>query len=254
MHAGIAMASSKTRCMTPEFLDEIKRRSDLPPDTWYFITASVLCVLNRPHEIPQAYISAMKDASGPEEKLRISRRMRDALVKVSAVAGMPKTINAMMELATVTPEEFADGTLGFTPTSRSGDLRYLSSSQVLERGRSFFAQIYGKVAMRVIGQMDRCGTPDLSLTAQLTYGYVLSNTEILGSAETSFVMISGLIPQDVNPQLKGHLRGALNGGATAAEVMAVRQVVIDICQAAGMAMLGESDVGSWGWRSAVAGL
>jgi len=56
----------------------------------------------------------------------------------------------------------------------------------------------------------------------------------------------------VNPQLKGHLRGALNGGATLGEVKAVRSVVIEICEAFGMRMLDQDAPGGWGWRSEVA--
>ena len=48
-----------------------------------------------------------------------------------------------------------------------------------------------------MGQMDRSGTEDLGLTARLMYGYVLSNTSILTAVESSFVLIAGLIPQDV---------------------------------------------------------
>lgn len=49
-----------------------------------------------------------------------------------------------------------------------------------------------------MGQMDRSGTEDLGLTARLMYGYILSNTSVLTAAETSFVLIAGLIPQDVS--------------------------------------------------------
>jgi hypothetical protein len=72
------------------------------------------------------------------------------------------------------------------------------SSQILQRGQTFFDMVYGKVSKRVMGQMDRSGTEDLGLTARLVYGYLLSNTQVLSAAETSFVMIAGLIPQDVS--------------------------------------------------------
>ena len=35
--------------------------------------------------------------------------------------------------------------------------------------------------------------------------------------------------QDVNPPLKGHLKGAMNVGATKEELNDVRQVVFDLC-------------------------
>jgi len=56
----------------------------------------------------------------------------------------------------------------------------------------------------------------------------------------------------VNPQLKGHLKGALNGGATVDEVKAVRNIVIEICEASGMKLLEKSLPGGWGWYSEVA--
>ncbi|ESU07244.1 hypothetical protein FGSG_01880 [Fusarium graminearum PH-1] len=103
-----------------------------------------------------------------------------------------------------------------------------------------------------MGQLERSGAPDLGLLARLTYGYVLSNTDVLTPVETSFVLIASLIPQDVNPQLKGHLRGALNGGASEDEVRAVRDVVIKICEASSMKKLEDNAIGGWGWRSEVA--
>lgn len=58
--------------------------------------------------------------------------------------------------------------------------------------------------------------------------------------------------QQVNPQLKGHLRGALNGGATIEQVHAVRQVSIQVCRASGMRLLTADDPpGCFGWRTEV---
>lgn len=65
-------------------------------------------------------------------------------------------------------------------------------------------------------------------------------------------MLTDAICEKVNPQLKGHLRGALNGGATVEEVRAVREVTLVICEAFGMQRLPEHAAGGWGWRSEVA--
>lgn len=127
-------------------------------------------------------------------------------------------------------------------------------SQILQRGDNFFNTVYGKVSKRVMGQMDRSGTEDLGLTARLMYGYILSNMSVLTAAESSFVLVAGLIPQDVNPQLKGHLKGAINNGANLEEVRAVRDIVLKVCEAAGMKPLNESTRNGWGWRTEVAKL
>lgn len=58
----------------------------------------------------------------------------------------------------------------------------------------------------------------------------------------------------MNPQLKGHLQGALNTGATVEEVKAVREIVIRICKASGMTTIGGSVPAGWGWRDPVANL
>ena len=50
------------------------------------------------------------------------------------------------------------------------------------------------------------------------------------------------------------MKGAINGGATVEEVRAVRNVVIEICEASGMKMLDESVPAGWGWRTEVATL
>ena len=68
------------------------------------------------------------------------------------------------------------------------------------------------------------------------------------------VVLACLIPQDVNPQLEGHLIGALNNGATEDEVKAVRGLVIKVCEAAGLKKLENGSLDSWGWREDVANL
>ena len=120
-----------------------------------------------------------------------------------------QAINALLALKDVTPTTLLDEPLGYSPTSRPIDVYDRSSSAILHRGQTFFDRIYGKVSKRVMGQMDQSGTEDLGLTARLMYGYILSNTSILTAAESSFVLIAGLIPQDVtshhSPLLFCHL-------------------------------------------------
>ncbi|RKK93190.1 hypothetical protein BFJ68_g13385 [Fusarium oxysporum] len=245
--------------LTPTLLAAIRKQPNLPRNTWYFITATTLSALNRPEELPEVFKNATGEGSDTtgngvpsrDDQLRISRRLREALLKASAVGGMPKSINALMSLKSTTPEDLLDEP-GTGISIRHKDIYDTAPAKVLERGQPFFEAIYGKISRRIMGQLDWSGAPDLGLLARLTYGYVLSNTDVLTPAETSFVLIASLIPQDVNPQLKGHLRGALNGGASVDEVRAVRDVVIKICEASGMKRLEEDAIGGWGWRSEVA--
>ena len=121
-----------------------------------------------------------------------------------------KTINALLALKEATPSELQDEPLGYSLTARRAELYDAPPSQILKRGQIFFDKIYGKVAKRIMGQMDRSGTEDLGLTARLMCGYVLSNTNVLTPAESSYILIAGLIPQDVcftcHPQTRPLIR------------------------------------------------
>lgn len=103
-----------------------------------------------------------------------------------------------MALKSVTPKELQDEPAGYSATDRSREVHEVPPNQILERGQTFFNQVYGKVSERVMGQLDNCGTEDLGLMARSTYGYILSNTNVLNAAETSWVLIAGLVPQDVS--------------------------------------------------------
>ncbi|KAL8626627.1 hypothetical protein Q9189_007678 [Teloschistes chrysophthalmus] len=122
--------------------------------------------------------------------------LKGTIAGIYSFAG--STINALFALKRVTPQALTDEPLCYSPTERPAELYDVPSSRILHRGQSFFDRIYGKVSKRVMGQMDRSGTEDLGIVARLMYGYILSNTNVLSAAESSFVLIAGLIPQDVS--------------------------------------------------------
>ncbi|KAG4430770.1 hypothetical protein IFR05_013739 [Cadophora sp. M221] len=257
------MAAPRTlpSIMTPALLKYMQTHPQVPEHTWYFIAATTLTILNRADEIQVVFKHALSDSSPDHlpldchQQLLIARRTREALLKASSVGGVPKTINALLALKNVMPANLqADGFEQQSPTGRRFDVYEVAPSEVLKRGQAFFEKVYGKIAGRVMRQMDTPGTEDLGLIARLMYAHILSNTRILNGAETSYVLIAALIPQDVNPQLKGHLRGAQNGGATVEQVRAVRNIVMRICESAGMRKLEDTDITGWGWREDVATL
>lgn len=84
--------------ITPALLKSLRTHPHLPSHTWYFIASVTLSALNRPDEIPHVFNHALEhDFGRPEngtpahaDQLRIVRRIREGLVKSSAVVGMPK--------------------------------------------------------------------------------------------------------------------------------------------------------------------
>ena len=216
----------------------------------------------------EACAGEKEEAVRRKKEVKLARRFREGLVKSSAIIGLPKTINALMALKTGTPPhcldpapEFASPeNLNSSATGKEHDnprweeIYGGSPAEVMQRGTALFDTVYGKVSQRVMGQLASSAS-DLALVARLEYGYILSaRSDILNPVETSCVLLAGLIPQDVNPQLKGHLKGMVNNGASVEEVRAVRDMVIKICEVAGMKQLKEDDKGFWGWSGDVAKL
>jgi hypothetical protein len=89
--------------LTADLMNSIREHPTLAPHTWYIIAATTLTTLNRPDEVPRIYEHAITLVSRSifsgtehEEQLTILRRMREALIKTSAVVGVPKVCVALL--------------------------------------------------------------------------------------------------------------------------------------------------------------
>lgn len=219
--------------------------------TWHFIAAATLSVCNEPGEIPQLYTHVLNSiapnavAAAPaaaaaatpssteeapiSERLHVTQQFREALLKAAALAGLQRTINSLTQLKNVTPMELRE-----TRVLRPVHAPPPVAGGPAEVGADFFSKVYGKITKRVLGQLSTA-YPDLGwYTIDHVYDPLLSFTGVLSAKETSLVVIACLIPQDVNPQLKGHLKGALNNGATPEEVGSARDMAILISEWCGI--------------------
>lgn len=73
-----------------EFLNELRDNPSIPKDTWYFIAAATLTVLNRPDDVALVLNHAIGCIADTQEQLRVTRRIREALIKSAAIGGLPK--------------------------------------------------------------------------------------------------------------------------------------------------------------------
>lgn len=192
---------------------------------WYYLAAATFSVCNAPEEVPVILEYMLQKTSGQTQQFEVAQKIREAILKSAALGGLPKAINSLMQLKAATPEALRETALQRSDAVQSG---------LDDRGASFFDQVYGKINKRVMGQMSTA-YPDLGHYAlHHVYAPLLSYTGIIGPKETSLVVVASLIPQDVNPQLKGHLKGALNNGATKEEVMQVRELAMLIANWCGV--------------------
>lgn len=93
------MSGNNPTALTPRLLDTLRSQPGMPGDMWYAVVATTLCVLNRPEEIQAVYRHAVAADPGAgtagavadhARQLRVARRLREALLKTSAIGGLPK--------------------------------------------------------------------------------------------------------------------------------------------------------------------
>ena len=80
--------------VTPAFLSSIRAHPHLPTNVYYFLVGATLSTLNLAHEIPHVLTFALANDWNPglgrNEKLEIARKMREAIIKLAPIAGLPK--------------------------------------------------------------------------------------------------------------------------------------------------------------------
>ncbi|ODV59473.1 Pxp2p ASCRUDRAFT_37566 [Ascoidea rubescens DSM 1968] len=252
--------------LTPARLLQLSSAPQLQ-SSWYFIAAATLTICNEPGEIPSVFHLALKQSqkiplnlsvaedsinfskhliyknsigeiekkienlnsdlvdeeSNFKNQFEVAQKTREALLKCSALGGIPKSINSLMILKNSTPLQLLERN-----ENRDNSISNITNER--ERGRQYWDQVYGKVSSRVIGQMNNA-YPDLwSYARDHVYSPLLSFSDILDPRETSLVVVACLIPLDVNPQLKGHLKGALNNGCSKEEISSARALSIQIAE------------------------
>ncbi|GAV51337.1 hypothetical protein ZYGR_0AD05200 [Zygosaccharomyces rouxii] len=175
---------------------------------------------------------------------QLTIKFREALLKAGPLAGLPKSINVLSQLKDVTPTSLlpetkpidpwkaAKGDENVCPTARRQDSQ--SQEAITQRGLEHWNHLYTKVSTRIVNNLNS-SYPDLWYYILVhVYGPILSYDEILSAQETSLMVIAALVPQDVNPQLKGHLKGAINVGCDPETVEAARSMAVTVSKWCGV--------------------
>ncbi|KIK54546.1 hypothetical protein GYMLUDRAFT_48676 [Collybiopsis luxurians FD-317 M1] len=204
-----------------------EQASSNPQNPWYILAAVSFCAGNEPQAVAELFKYVLtQTGDNHEERLLLARKFRDAILKAGMTCGYSKAINSTIALHEVTPVDLID-----TKPIRNV---YTPMEDQEKHGRVLFRNTYGETADTVQNLLDTV-YPDLGFFSNtVAYGFVYGFTEILSPLETSYVLIASLITTDTPRQINWHLDGARRNGATLAEVKAVRQIVIEAAQAAGV--------------------
>jgi 4-carboxymuconolactone decarboxylase len=127
--------------------------------------------------------------------------IREALLTLAPFCGFPRTLDAMA---------LACPLLGSAPAGRS-----LPASAA--RGAAFFDVVYGQDAARVRAKLVAIDPEVARWIEEDAYGTVLSRPGIDPALREKIGVVL-LVAQGLRNQVSGHVKGALNFGASAAEI------------------------------------
>ncbi|KAH8549352.1 hypothetical protein BGW37DRAFT_502832 [Umbelopsis sp. PMI_123] len=176
---------------------------------------SGLASVNKPSKISSIAREYLETLKSQEDKKKWVMLAQNALIKAAFLCGIPKVINAMQNLMRGVDEE----TKSLLPKSPSAP-----STNLQERGEIMFNKVYGKVSQRVKSNIGGSSPDLMAIILEDVYGRVLSDVSLLGEVETELLTIVVLVPLEVPAQLKGHLYGAKNVGASEIQVEAAQAI------------------------------
>lgn len=262
------------RLLTAQRLVELSHFHPKLQNLWYLVAATTFSVCNEPQEIPKLYHYAMM-VKGPEAtanqdlakktmdmfrkdsqslkllfnemyceptslQTELTEKLREALLKSSALSGLPKAINSLSHLKEATPIGLLSKVKHIDPSSsiplfhNTKRCANESTNESAKEGLKHWSHIYSKVSEKVINNLNS-SYPDLwYYTISHVYGPLLSFDGVLNAQETSLIIVASLVPQDVNPQLWGHLKGAVNVGCDKEVIEAVRSLSVMVAQWCGV--------------------
>ncbi|KAK0328289.1 hypothetical protein LTR54_001976 [Friedmanniomyces endolithicus] len=155
------------------------------------------------------YLISKPEFGTPEQRQALMRRLRESLVKLVSVVGVPKPLEAVFSMGEVERDEDKDYSF-----SRE---HWQSGEANQQRGRDWLAQIYrhndAKTADMMAAQKDFRW-----LSIEITYGLYLSDHTILDGIDTELVVLSGIMMQNLARETGWHLRGTRRIGVSFEDV------------------------------------
>lgn len=152
--------------------------------------------------------------------------VREVIIQTHLFAGYPRALNGLEAL------DQAAEKIGFDRSRfRNQPLEPgIPNPELIARGQKLWDSIYASNASKVAKRASTL-SPDLGHWSILHgYGSVLSRPGPT-AIQREYCVVAALIPMDAQPQLKGHVQGCLNLGATADQMWKLLGVVKTLFEA-----------------------
>lgn len=196
---------------------------------WELIAVAALAGGNDPRICADLYLYliAKPEFSTPEARRGLTRRIREALVKLVCIVGVCKPIEAVLAINAVEREEDKDHT-----TTREG---WQCDAANLEHGNNWMRQIYTHNMEYTMG-LFRDHKDFEWLSRNITYGLFLSDRQVLDDIDTEMVVLVGIMIQNLQTESHWHIRGSRRLGITKEEMQVTWDSVMAIAGHLGLSL------------------
>ncbi|KAK5171506.1 uncharacterized protein LTR77_004651 [Saxophila tyrrhenica] len=201
--------------------------STLGTDKWQILAISAITAGGHPHFAATLYrhLISQPAYSTSAQRQALIRRLREALVKLVSVVGVPKPLEAVFSIANIEREEDKDYSC-----SRED---WQADEANRKRGAEWLAKIYRHNDARTKDRM--AAHRDFRwLSVEITYGLYLSDQRILDEVDTELVVLSGIMMQNLKTETGWHLRGIRRIGVSYDDVELIQQCIEKVADFCGL--------------------
>lgn len=203
--------------------------SSLGDDKWQILTIAAISAGGHPEFAADLYrhLTSLPQYSTSLQRQALIRRLREALMKLVSVVGVPKPLEAIFCIAAVERPEDRDYSF-----SRE---HWQSGSENLARGKAWLDQIYRSNHAATENTLS-CHRDFDWLSREITYGLYLSDHAILGPVDTELVVLSGIMMQNLRRETGWHLRGTRRIGVSMDDVELLQQCIEKVAAFCGIVL------------------
>ncbi|USP80430.1 uncharacterized protein yc1106_07704 [Curvularia clavata] len=169
-------------------------------------------------DVVKVYQAAIQQVELDDQKI-VQRRIKEAILKTSALYGVPRSLQALFPLFNSLKDEEIDHygprweAMQADPASRT-----IYEKNRYEKARRYFDTVWTPAAAQANRDKNFKYHPDLYLlNTQLVYEYYFAEDAILNPVESQMCNIAALICCNCPVQAMWHTRGLINHGGTMSE-------------------------------------
>lgn len=192
-------------------------RQSLPEyiaEDWYVIAGTSCAAINEPALLVQVFKAALDGNSDPKKVLR---RLREGLVKILTLVGVPRILRAIPALVKCVKElgveKFGDESFAREHAALSPDNR--------ERGLDMLKMIYQERFQQISDFLANQAMDFDFIMYEILYGLILSEASILDLKITELIVATTLTSSGMIPEAEQHILGCQRVGISKEDVTKV---------------------------------